>query len=118
MENETQNSMQLDSYTRFCLGAITVLLTVLVIGLWMERIGPTDQARAGTFKDEKSRKAFEEGRWGTSSASGKVAAEQERTNTKLDEMIRVLKSGEVQVQIVGGTAADQGGSSASKNSSD
>jgi len=102
--------LQVDGYTRFCLTAITVLLTLLVIGLWAEDIDWAEQARAGTFRDEQAKKAVHEGRWGTSSASGKVAAVQQRTNVKLDQLIRLLKSGEARVQIVQSTAIGAGGS--------
>jgi hypothetical protein len=112
MRRQEDVQLQVDGYTRVCLTAITVLLTVLVIGLWAENIDCAKEAHAetGVFRDNQAKKAIHEGRWGTSSARGKVAAAQKQTNVKLDELIKLLKSGEARVQVVQSTAVSTGGS--------
>lgn len=110
MKNEKRQNVQVDSYTRVCLTAITVLLTVLVIGLWSEIARPT-QASAAVYRDEKARKSVEQGRWGTSSAVGKHAAIQKETNENLRELIRLFRTGEAKVQVV----AQPGGSKKGSN---
>ena len=84
--------VRVDAYTRVCLTAVAVLLTVVVVGLWSQAApGPApawagEKAPDGTFGDLGSR----------------VAAQLEaanKTNAKLDEIIRLLTSGQVKVQI-------------------
>jgi len=102
MSNGEQTIVKVDWYTRACLTAITVLLTVLVIGLWADLSTPASQGApppAG-YKDETSKDAVYEGRWGTSSASGKQAAIQTETNNKLDELIKMFKNGDARVKVV------------------
>lgn len=101
MRNQKYTNVQVDGYTRVCLTAIAVLLTILVIGLWAE--GPARTSEAGAadkYRDAKAARAFKEGRWGTSSARGKLSAIQQETNAKLDKLINLFKSGEARVQIV------------------
>ncbi|MHC4294013.1 MAG: hypothetical protein ACYSTL_00340 [Planctomycetota bacterium] len=114
MENKRYPTVTVDGYTRFILTVIAVLLTVMAIGLWSDAIDPVPAARAEKFQDPKAAEAFKQGRWGTSSAAGKLAAVQSETNVKLDELIRVLKSGEAKVQIIGGAAEASGGKNARK----
>ena len=85
--------VRVDAYTRVCLTAIAVLLAVVVVGLWSQAApGPApasagEKAPDGTFGDLGAR----------------VAAQLEaanKTNAKLDEIVRTLTSGQVKVQIV------------------
>ena len=97
MENNNYPSVRLDGYSRFCLTAIAVLLTLLVIGLWAENVGQTHQAVAAEkFLD-------------TSAQRQALLDAQKQTNVKLDELIRVLKSGEVKVRLADGGLKAQGG---------
>ena len=120
MKTEKQTTVQVDRYTRFCLTTIAVLLTLLIIGLWADGITTAGHAQAADsrskFKDPTAAKAFKEGRWGTSSATGKMAATQQQTNAKLDELIRLLRTGDAKVQIVGETpkAGGEGNASGSQ----
>lgn len=100
MRNEQGTIVRVDWYTRTCLTAITVLLTLLVVGLWADMSGPTTRARAAEFKNEKAKAAFYGGRWGTASASGKLAAVQGDTNKKMDELIRLFRRGDAKVRVV------------------
>ncbi len=83
--------VRVDWYTRFCLTAIAVLLTVMILGLWAQAVPGASAARAGdaaTFLDN--------------SRSQQLAAmvkAQEQTVDKLDEIVKLLKSGEVKVQV-------------------
>ncbi len=121
MKTQKHTMVQVDRYTRFCLTTIAVLLTLLIIGLWADGVKTVGQARAAgsrsKFQDPTAAKAFQEGRWGTSSAAGKMAATQQQTNAKLDELIKLFKTGQAKVQIVGEMpeakgAGDADGSSA------
>ena len=110
MPSDRYAKVKVDIYTRCCLTAIAVLMTLMVIGLWADWAGPINPAAAqDKFQDSGSKKAFLGGRWGTSSAEEKVAATQAVTNQKLEEIIAVLKSGDVNVQIAGGTTATDTG---------
>ena len=113
MKSEQEHSVTVDGYTRFILTAIAVLLTVLAIGLYSEAIDPIRPVRADVgYEDTKAKEAFEQGRWGTSSARGKMAAVQQKTNVKLDELIRLFKSGEAKVQVRETAAGSPGGKNA------
>jgi hypothetical protein len=76
-----------DGHTRLCLTAIVVLLAVLVVGLWAEAPLATPASAGDGFGDMGAR----------------IAAQLEaanKTNAKLDEIVRVLTSGQVKVQLV------------------
>jgi len=111
MANEQCTRMRVDGYTRVCLTAISVLLTVLVIGLWADLAGPAGRAQAAKkYADEDARRAMTEGRWGTSSAPQQaIVTAQRKTNAKLDELMKLLRSGQVRVQMVAGPEAAGGG---------
>ena len=115
MRKANYENVRVDGYTRVCLTAIAVLLTVLVIGLWADLTGPVREARAESkFRDSKAQKALTEGRWGTSSAPQQaIARAQQESNLKLDELIKLLKSGEIRVRVVGMEAP--GGDNARKD---
>ena len=102
MQDKNYTPVQVDWYTRLCLTTIAMLLTVLIVGLWAENLSLTsDAAAAGSkYRDKESQAAVAEGRWGTSSAPGKIAAVQKETNEKLSELIRLFKSGQAQVKVV------------------
>jgi len=87
---------KVDGYTRVCLTAIAVLLTVLVVGLWAEGVPSADHARAADPKV-----------FGDSAAQREEMTKlQKETVDKLDELITLLKSGEAKVQVIqGGKAA-------------
>jgi len=91
MENSEKGiEVKVDLYTRFCLTAIAALLTLLVIGLWAEAVPTANQASA-----EPARV------FGDSAAQrDEVAKLQAQTVEKLKELIDLLKSGEVKVQMV------------------
>lgn len=85
--------VRVDGYTRVCLTAIAVLLTVLVLGLWAERSPGTGEVRAAKqFLDSSAQR-------------NAVLKAQETTNSKLGELISLLKSGQVKVQIAKDGAA-------------
>ena len=87
---------RVDGYTRLCLTAIAVLLTILVIGLWADGVRSTDKAVAAD-------------RWLDSSAQRNSLVQiQKETNRKLDELIALLKSGEIKVQLTEAPAKGAG----------
>jgi hypothetical protein len=104
MQDHEHTTVRVDWYTRTCLTAISILLTVLVIGLWADMpVAPTGRAGAadgGYYADKQAKDAVLGGRWGNSSAEGKVAATQLETNKKLDELMALLRKGEARVQVV------------------
>ena len=80
---------RLDGYTRFCLTAIAVLLTVIVLGLWTESPSTT-----GTVVGA-------EPTFGNTAGQRKDLVEGiQTTNQKLDQIIALLRSGQVKVQLV------------------
>lgn len=82
--------VHVDAYTRLCLTAIAVLLTVLIVGMWTQHVQLAAEAQA----------ADKFGETGTRIAQNLDA--QKLTNVKLDELIRLLTSGQVKVQLVKG----------------
>ena len=96
-----KQTVVIDGYTRFCLTAIMVLLTVLIVGLWAE--GP----------DLADRAAAKEGKVPMVKTSAlaqrtKLIAAAEQTNQKLDRLIRLLESGKLEV-IVSNLEGDDAG---------
>jgi hypothetical protein len=80
-----------DGYTRVCLTAIAVLLTVVVLGLWAQAPLAAPASASGPGKD------------GFGDTGARIAAQLEaaqKTNAKLEEIARLLTSGEVKVQLV------------------
>jgi hypothetical protein len=82
--------IKVDRYTRFCLTAIAVLLTILILGLWMQAVPTPPSASAGElFNDSAAQRSA-------------IVDEAKATNSKLDELISLLKSGDIKVQVQGG----------------
>ncbi len=82
-------SVAIDVYTRCCLTAIAVLLTVLVLGLWAEspiraRAAQAAPAAVGGMANSSAQ------RQAMVNALG-------RTNEKLDRIISLLESGKIKV---------------------
>jgi len=87
--NQTRYQVKVDNFTRLCLAAICVLLVVLILGLWAEGV-PPDRAKAAdppkVFGDSAAQR-------------DEMVKFQKQTVEKLDELITLLKSGEVKVQV-------------------
>lgn len=100
MESQRRQKLVLvDGYTRFCLTAIAVLLTVLIIGLWADGVGLARNAGAAEQRYvPKSTLEITD-----------MVRNQEQTNEKLDQIIRLLESGTAKVQVVQAPAAPSGG---------
>jgi hypothetical protein len=88
--------VKVDGYTRVCLTATAVLLTVLIVGLWATRLDISADAHAAQpFGDSgEQRQEF--------------IALQRETNSKLGELVSLLRSGEAKVQLVDKAKADGG----------
>jgi len=101
MQDKDYTPVQVDWYTRLCLTAIAGLLTLLIVGLWADNLSLTGQAAAkdAKYRDSKAKSALYEGRWGTSSAPGKLAAVQQDTNKKLDELVSLFRTGKAKVFV-------------------
>jgi hypothetical protein len=101
MEKGNQQSLRVrvDGYTQVCLTAIAVLLTVLVLGLWADAGRLSGQAMA---QEQVSR----ENRYTPRSVLqlDDLVAQQQQTNQKLEQILVLLESGKVKVQVVGGAA--------------
>ncbi len=87
--NEKQDvRIKVDGYTRFCLTVIAVLLTVLIVGLWADAVPSVGDAQgAKSFGDSGGQRE-------------EMTRLQKNTTEKLNELISLLKSGEVKVQVV------------------
>ncbi len=88
--------VRMDNYTRICLTVIAGLLVVLIAGLWAEHTPTTDFAEAARPTEDKP----------AASREARILKAQEETAAKVAELVKLLKSGEAQVKIVGG---DEGG---------
>ena len=78
--------VRVDRYTRVCLTAIAVLMVVMILGLWADG-NWSSRAGAGDVLFDSS-----------SQRNAQIEAQQQ-TNAKLDELIKLLKSGEAKVQM-------------------
>jgi hypothetical protein len=105
MNGKTKVEIRVDTYTRVCLTVIAVLLMVTVLGLWCQAVpsvsslaaaGPAAGAGIGAGTASGT-----EGSFGDTNV--RIAAQLEAirlTNTKLDEIIKLLSGGQVKVQVV------------------
>jgi hypothetical protein len=92
---------RIDGYTRFCLTAIVVLLTVMIVGLWAQTATPSPASAAEPFDPKSTR-------------NNEIVSAQEKTTAKIDELIALLKSGEARIQVT--AEGEKGGSNASSKS--
>jgi hypothetical protein len=82
--------IRVDAYTRFCLTLLAVLMTVAILGLWGSH-APAPPA-AGAAEGQI---------FGSTKQRAELLDATTKTNEKLDQIIGLLKSGEMQVQVVG-----------------
>ena len=89
--------VRVDTYTKVCLTAIAVLLTLMVVGLWTDMAPMNGELGAAEkFLD--------------TSAQRKAAVEQAKlTNAKLDQLISMFSSGQAKVRVVDDKAGQAGG---------
>lgn len=80
--------VKVDGYTRVCLGAIAVLLTVLVVGLWAGewRTAQEASAQAGLMNAGEQRVT--------------MIRALEAQNAKMDQLIALLKDGKAKMMVV------------------
>ncbi len=95
-------TVHIDGYTRFCLSAIVVLLTVLIIGLWANGPASDVSDASAAAKAPKSSSSTLNLLDARAQRVGTLKAAQ-KTNKQLDKIIALLKSGEIRVSI-----ADEG----------
>ncbi len=101
MNNEKQTlPVRMDGYTRFCLTVIAVLLTVMIIGLWADKVHLAETANA------KAKGSFVES--STKAHMIRLVKAQDKTTAKMDELIRLLKSGQVKVTVTEAAPAPKG----------
>ena len=91
-------SVQVDAYTRVCLTVLAALMTVLIVALWADGVNISNPARA--------REVFLD----ASAQRNAMVAEVKVTNQKLDELIALLRSGAVKVQVLSQDAKQAGDS--------
>ncbi len=102
--NRRQRKIQIsiDGYTRFCLTAIMVLLTVLVIGLWADLpFTPAAQAEKGSTRD--SREKFRDSRSARKQMLGEqidAMKYQKDAAKRLNELVELFESGNAKVQLI------------------
>ena len=92
-----------DGYTRFCLTAITVLLTVLIVGLWADSPGPAPAAAAAKPPAERQLKGIPD----SGAQRMAMVRELQATNSKLDKLIGLLQSGKLQVVVANLEASNE-----------
>ena len=87
--SHAEATVRLDGYTRLCLTVIAGLLTVLIIGLWAQKTpaGPDALAQMPSVIDPAAQRYS-------------VTKAVEQSNAKLDELIKLLRSGEAKVQVI------------------
>ena len=101
-ERETLK-VRVDGYTRVCLTAIAVLLTVLIVGLWADYTPQASQAQGKPFLDNS-----------TTAELKAVVRAQDRTTAKITELITLLRSGQVKVKVDGDPKAAGGPNDSTK----
>jgi hypothetical protein len=93
----SNRTVKTDTFTRFCLAAITTLLAMLVCGLWAEGfIGRRAQAQVKPFDTAAMRKELLEA--------------QKQTNKRLDRLMSLLREGKAKVQVIAPRATQEGAS--------
>ena len=100
-DNRETMRVRIDGYTRLCLTAIAVLLTVMIIGLWADH-APTPAPAMGQIN-----KPFLD--TSTQTQLVELVKAQRQTTAKMDELIRLLRSGQVKVKIAGQPEKNKGG---------
>jgi hypothetical protein len=79
-------TVKVDGYTRFILTAITVLLTVVAVGLWYEAPSTVSTAEAG-IPDSGAQ-------------LGQIVDKMDQINKSIGELQVFLASGKIKVQVV------------------
>lgn len=100
MRKEQQDvRIRVDGYTRVCLTVIAVVLTLVAIGLWSDvgPIGRRAQARTVHARDTIAGKGGT--KHGQVSARTALLEEQKRTTAKVQELVTLLRSGQVKVKV-------------------
>ena len=89
--------IRVDGYTRCCLTAIVALLGLLIVGLWADRGGFDPGAQAETKKRYQPK-----GGVFTDSAKQRndLVKSMDKNTAKLEEIARLLQSGQVKVHVV------------------
>lgn len=103
MDDQSKITVVVDSHTRLCLCAITALLAVLVLAVWVQAPSSSTAYAAEQpqgFDAAAQRKAI-------------VEAQQE-TNRKLGELIDLLRSGQMKVQLADDAKTGARGETASR----
>ena len=96
--NQRRVSVQVDAYTRVCLTVLAALMTILIVAIWADGVNISNSAAArDVFVDSSAQR-------------NAMVAEVKKTNQKLDELISLLKSGGVKVQVLSQDAKKAGGS--------
>ena len=95
MQPLQRTQLRVDALTRFCLAALTVLLGVLVLGLWAEApraARPAAGAEAPTtFGDAGGQREAQ-------------TAELRKIRQSLDELTALFRKGDAKVRLAGGPA--------------
>ena len=91
-------TMRVDGYTRCCLTAIAVLLTVLVVGLWTG--APTAKTAAAAAPPERAPEPGESILPNSAAQRVQLIDAINGTNQRLDKLMELLQGGKVQVTVV------------------
>jgi hypothetical protein len=95
-----KQTVVVDGYTRFCLTAIMVLMTVLIIGLWAEGPDLAGRAEAGPRRPAEATGTKVPMVTETARAQrDKIILACQQTNQRLDRLIRLLESGKLEVIV-------------------
>ena len=104
MDHKEKNLyVKVDAYTRVCMTVIAVLLTVVIIGLWVDGVPSVEKASAAKAAMSNAIRQT------------KLLKAQEQANTKLDELIALLKSGQLKVEITKMPTSTPGGTDGAKS---
>ena len=100
-----QRTIVVDAYTRFCLTAIVVLLTVLIVALWAS--GP-DLAGDCTAAVKRTPVKVLEGQPNAWGQRQKIVESNQSNGRKLDRIIGLLESGKLTVVVANLEGKDVG----------
>ena len=92
-----KETVKIDGYTQFCLTAIVILMTLLIIGLWANSHWMNLTSTAGVAQAADSQNL--QGIPNAGAQRLAILKAIQTTNNKLDKIITMLNSGQIKVVI-------------------
>lgn len=94
-----RSTIVVDAYTRMCLTAIAVLLTLLIVGLWATESVPSVDRSVGAERQVRTERTILPNAGAQRNAILKAI---QATNQKLEQIAQLLEGGKVRVVLAEG----------------